>query len=108
MKYFRYLSMIEGLSLLTLLFIAMPMRYYAGIHDAVWYVGWTHGILFLLYGAGALVTSHQQGWSILYWLFIFFMGAVPFGFLLVDHQLRKAMEAAEVSAGVETALEGEH
>ena len=107
MKYFRYLSVIEGLSLLTLLFVAMPLRYYAGIHDAVYYVGWTHGILFLIYGAAALVVSHQQGWSILYWLFIFFMGAVPFGFLLVDHQLKQAIKSREASGENDAAVEAE-
>ena len=102
MTYFRMLSVIEGLSLLTLLLVAMPLRYYAGMHDAVYYVGWTHGILFLIYGAGALVASHKQGWSVPYWLFIFFLGAVPFGFLVVDYQLKRALRGD--SSGSDTSV----
>ena len=93
MKFFRLVSLIEGLSLLTLLFVAMPLRSWAGMDEAVTLVGWVHGILFLLYGAVALVISHLQRWSIGYWLLVFLLGAVPFGFLLVDHQLRRAMRA---------------
>jgi len=94
MKLFRLLSLIEGVSLLTLLFVAVPLRVYAGLHEPVWYVGWTHGILFLTYGAFALVISHLRQWSILRWLATFLLGAVPFGFLVVDAQLKRSMRPA--------------
>ncbi|WP_406672065.1 DUF3817 domain-containing protein, partial [Natronospira sp.] len=47
MRFFRLVSMIEGLSLLTLLFVAMPLRTYADMPLAVTYAGWIHGILYL-------------------------------------------------------------
>jgi integral membrane protein len=94
MKLFRLISLIEGLSLLALLLVAVPLRVYAGLHEPVWYVGWTHGLLFLTYGALALVISHQREWSILRWLVTFLLGAVPFGFLVVDGQLKRAMQPA--------------
>ena len=97
MKIFRYVSFIEGCSLLVLLFIAMPLKYYAGMPEVVFYVGMTHGILFLIYAALALIVSHTQGWSILYWLFVFLLGVVPFGFLVVDARLRKAMRGDAVA-----------
>ena len=95
MKLFRLVSLIEGFSLLILLFVAVPLRYYAGLHGPVWYVGWTHGLLFLTYGAFALVISHMREWSVLRWMTTFLLGAVPFGFLIVDAQLKRAMRTAE-------------
>lgn len=91
MRFFRLVSIVEGLSLLTLLFVAMPLRTYADMPQVVTYVGWIHGILFLFYGAVALVVSHRQHWSILYWLLVFLLGAVPLGFLFVDSRLKRSI-----------------
>lgn len=45
----RLVGLLEGLSFLALLLIAMPLKYAAGQPLAVRYVGMAHGILFLLY-----------------------------------------------------------
>jgi integral membrane protein len=45
LKNFRILSLIEGLSLLVLLFVAMPAKYHFGFNDAVSYTGMAHGLL---------------------------------------------------------------
>ncbi len=89
MKFFRLISVLEGLSLVTLLFIAMPLRTYADMPLAVTYAGWVHGILFILYGATSLVASHLNGWSVWKWLLVLFLGVVPFGFLYVDRMIRR-------------------
>ena len=91
MKTFRIISLIEGVSLLILLFIAMPLKYKWGINEAVWYAGITHGTLFLIYLVMSLVTSHQQKWPVIKWLLIFLAGVLPFGFVLVDRKLKKEM-----------------
>jgi integral membrane protein len=91
MKSFRLISLIEGISLLVLLFIAMPLKYKWGINEAVWYAGITHGTLFLIYLVMSLVTSHQQQWPVIKWLLIFLAGVFPFGFIMVDRKLKKEM-----------------
>lgn len=91
MKSFRMISLIEGISLLILLFIAMPLKYKFGINEAVWYAGITHGTLFLTYLVMSLTTSHRQQWSIIKWLLIFLAGVLPFGFIAVDRKLKKEM-----------------
>lgn len=45
----RTMGFIEGMSLLILLFIAMPLKYWAGLPLAVTIVGSVHGGLFILY-----------------------------------------------------------
>ena len=61
--YFRILAIIEGISLLALLFIAMPLKYVYAMPEAVSIVGMTHGILFLLLVAFGMWVSQQKQWS---------------------------------------------
>eukprot|EP01031_Cornospumella_fuschlensis_P007196 gene7196-8921_t len=56
----RRIAFMEGVSFLLLLGIAMPLKYFAGLPAAVKYVGWAHGLLFILLGGGlvwALMTT---------------------------------------------------
>jgi integral membrane protein len=41
------MALIEGASLIALIGIAMPLKYFAGIPEAVRIVGMAHGLLFL-------------------------------------------------------------
>lgn len=93
LKSFRLLSLVEGLSLITLLFIAMPARYQFGI-DFVWPVGMAHGLLWLAYVAFSLVVSHLQRWSVWLWLLALLCSVLPFGFLLLDRRLKPEAVAA--------------
>lgn len=97
LKFFRLLSVIEGLSLIVLLFIAMPAKYQFG-HDFVWPVGMAHGVLWLAYVVVSLLVSHLQRWSVLAWLMALVSSVVPFGFLLLDRRLKR--EAGRTVGGV--------
>lgn len=88
LKSFRLLSLIEGLSLIVLLFIAMPAKYKFG-HDFVFPVGMTHGVLWMVYVVASLVVSHLQRWSVLMWALSLLCSVLPFGFLLLDYKLRR-------------------
>ena len=46
---FRIIGIAEGISFLILLLIAMPMKYFLRIPEAVKIVGWMHGALFIAY-----------------------------------------------------------
>lgn len=93
MRSFRLLSLIEGCSLLTLLFMAMPAKYLLGVDGIVFFVGLAHGILFLCYLVGTMVVSHKLKWSVLQWLWVFLAGVFPFGFLFVDKAIKKEEHA---------------
>ena len=92
-RLFRVLSVLEGLSLITLLFIAMPAKYQFG-HDFVWPVGMAHGVLWLAYVAMSLAVSHVLRWSVWAWLLALVCSVLPFGFLLVDARLRRDLAPA--------------
>lgn len=93
LKFFRLLSLVEGLSLLTLLLIAMPAKYQFG-YDFIWPVGMTHGVLWLAFVLASLVVSHVQRWSVLAWAGALVCSVVPFGFLLLDRRLKRELAGA--------------
>lgn len=85
----RQVSYIEGLSLLLLFLVAMPLKYYFGIPVAVRVVGSLHGFLFLVLTA-VLVRSclkRALGWGPA--LSIFVLAILPFGFLEVERMMKK-------------------
>ena len=81
--------MVEGTSLLVLLFIAMPLKYKFGYANIVPVVGWTHGLLWLVYLILTLLLSHKRGWSVGFCLLIIFVSVTPFAFLFLDRKLIK-------------------
>ena len=49
MKFLRFMALLEGSSLLLLLFVAMPLKYQFGLPEAVKIVGPAHGGLFIAF-----------------------------------------------------------
>lgn len=90
LKIFRTLSFIEGLSLITLLFIAMPAKYQFG-YDFIWPVGMTHGILWLAYVTLSLPVSHKQSWTVMFWMLVLISSVIPFGFLFLDARFKREL-----------------
>ena len=90
LKLFRTLGLVEGLSLLTLLFIAMPARYQFG-YDFVWQAGMTHGILWLAYVTLSMPVSHKQGWSIMFWMLVLLSSVTPFAVFFLDSRLKREL-----------------
>ncbi len=59
----RIVGILEGVSFLLLLFVAMPLKYLADQPLAVRYVGMAHGILFLLYLLAIVPVALDQRWN---------------------------------------------
>ncbi len=91
LKLFRLIAFIEGVSFLVLLFIAMPLKYWAGLPLAVRVVGTAHGVLFVLFIISLLDVMIRYRWSLLRGAVIFLSSLIPFGTFAVDYYwLRKA------------------
>jgi integral membrane protein len=58
---FRIVAFWEGISYLLLLFVAMPLKYAAGIDMAVRIVGMAHGVLFLMYCVTLAAAARRLG-----------------------------------------------
>ncbi|MBN2870978.1 MAG: DUF3817 domain-containing protein, partial [Campylobacterales bacterium] len=75
----RIVGNIEGWSYLILLFVAMPLKYMAGIPMAVKIVGMAHGLLFVGFVAALVDASlkHRWGWG--FFAYAFVASLIPFG-----------------------------
>lgn len=78
-KNLRLSGTIEGISYLLLLGIAMPLKYLADWPWGVKYVGWAHGILFILFVGLAFwyMIKHKQ--PLLWFIYAFIAALLPFG-----------------------------
>jgi len=86
---FRKIAKIEGYSFLILLFIAMPLKYVAGILIATKIVGMIHGALWMGYLYLQYEASSEQKWNIKFNLFAFLMSIIPFGTFYLNTKLKK-------------------
>ena len=84
----RRAGIVEGISWLVLLFIAMPLKYALGQPMAVQVVGAIHGGLFILFVALLAWSHFARGWSVLRSAGLFVSALLPFGFLFVDRSLK--------------------
>lgn len=80
----RLTAIVEGWSFLVLLFIAMPLKYWAGMPQAVRVVGMAHGVLFILYVLLALIVTIQKKWSFKVLVLLFLASLVPFATFYAD------------------------
>ncbi len=89
----RVIGFIEGTSMLVLLFIAMPLKYFADSPLAVKYVGWVHGILFMLFMAAAFHAFLHYKWPFKRLVYAFIAAFLPFGTFVWDRWLKRQEEA---------------
>ena len=60
---FRKVAVAEGISYVLLVFIAMPLKYWAEMPLAVKYTGWAHGVLFMMYVVLLIMAWMEYKWS---------------------------------------------
>jgi len=79
LKKFRIINKIEGISFLILLFVAMPLKYFAGIPMATKIVGMTHGILVLAFLYQLFSASDEAPFSTKEMGILVLVSLIPFG-----------------------------
>lgn len=84
---FRFTALLEGISFLVLLGIAMPLKYYYDKPDAVKIVGMAHGVLFVLYVIFLLIVHLKHQWKISKTIIAFIASFLPFGTFIADYKL---------------------
>lgn len=83
----RLVAFLEGLSLIILLFIAMPLKYMADMPQMVRIVGMAHGLLFIVYVGYVLFARSEFGWDMRKTLLALGLSIVPFGTFWADWKL---------------------
>ena len=93
LRQLRLVALLEGSSFLVLLFIAMPLKYLAGLPLAVRIVGSVHGLLFLIFMAALYRAARGRDWPLRRSLMAFVASIVPFGTFVFDRSLRHEIAA---------------
>lgn len=90
-NFFRAISFLEGISYILILCVTLGLIN----RDLVFHLGMAHGVLFMLYLVLSLMVSNSQKWSVLAWLGLLIAAFVPFAFIPVEVELRKAQDKEE-------------
>ena len=80
----RAIGLLEGISFLVLLGVAMPLKYVWGEPQAVRVVGMAHGVLFLAYVTAAVQAWLEHNWSWKRAAWVIAASLVPFGTFYTD------------------------
>jgi integral membrane protein len=94
----RVIGIVEGASFLLLLFIAMPLKYIAGMPQYVTAVGAIHGALWMIYLASIIDVRLAMAWPWKRCAVAFGASIVPFGPFLLEPSLRAEQQARELAA----------
>jgi|SRR6187402_831421 len=86
---FRIVAFLEGVSFVILVFIGMPLKYWAKIPQPVKYIGWAHGVLFILFIVTLLHVMIVHRWSIVKGIIAFVASLIPFGTFVLDAKMLK-------------------
>lgn len=98
----RVVAFAEGVSCLLLFFVAMPIKYVEALGNdptPVKYVGWVHGVLFLLFGIAGFQAqaARRWPWSAAAWGFV--AALLPGGTFVYDARFLKPEHDREQAAG---------
>jgi integral membrane protein len=96
----RAVGLVEGVSFLVLLGIAMPLKYAAGMPMAVKVVGWIHGALFVLFLVAVAQAAYTRRWPLTRVAGALLASLLPFGTFVLDAKLRREEQEAAAPAAV--------
>ncbi|QIC63144.1 DUF3817 domain-containing protein [Acinetobacter schindleri] len=94
-KTLRLVGLIEGISFLLLLFIAMPVKYMMDNPVLVKYIGMGHGVLFILFLVVLFTVCEKQKWALSMFIMGLIASILPFGPFIFDMKLKKLEQPAE-------------
>jgi integral membrane protein len=84
----RIIALLEGISLLVLLFIAVPLKYMFSYPAGSQVVGSIHGALFLLFIVLTIIVAAEQKWKFLHTTWkVLLSSFIPFGTFYVDKKI---------------------
>ncbi len=86
---FRIVSYLEGISYLLLLFVGVPLKYFADYDILVKSLGMPHGLLFILYVLLTFFIKPNFNWSNKDFFSILVASIIPFGTFYVDKKYLK-------------------
>lgn len=88
-KQFRVVSLLEGLSYVALMGVAMPLKYAAGMPQAVFAVGMVHGLLFVVFLLALARVVWEDEWKAKSIAIAILAALLPLGAFWLERQLKR-------------------
>tara|TARA_R110001592_G_scaffold6720_5_gene36136 strand:+ start:7393 stop:7671 length:279 start_codon:yes stop_codon:yes gene_type:complete len=88
-KILRITALLEGLSFLILLGIAMPLKYMFNKPEMVQIVGMAHGVLFIAYIVLVIIVRELLKWNFKQTFIALIASVLPFGTFYADKKIFK-------------------
>jgi integral membrane protein len=98
---YRVMAYLTGVLLVTLVFIGLPLQFFAGKPQVAYTVGTAHGFAFMVYILATLHLGYQRRWPLLKLGLVALAGTVPFASFVAEHRIvreereRLALPAAQ-------------
>ena len=90
----RLIAFLEGISLIILVFIGVPMKYYMGNPSVVTVLGPIHGVLFLLFVFNAFQVAAELKWRFTETTWkVLLASIIPFGTFYIDNRILRKIKA---------------
>lgn len=83
----RIIAFAEGISLLMILFISMPLKYIFGLPQANMIIGMLHGLLFMLYVLAVIRAKITLDWTWKNTFLALIASIIPFGTFWADKKI---------------------
>lgn len=99
LKTYRVLAFTTGVLLLVLVFVAMPLKYFADQPLLVTVIGIAHGYLYMAYVVTTLWLSLQQRWPILKTILVALAGTIPLAAFFAERRVVADAAARERTLG---------
>lgn len=90
LRFFRALSLSEGVSFLLILFVTMPLKYFYNYPQPNRIIGMIHGVLFIGYIVMVFMLRPEKKWSIKDTVIIMLCAVIPFGTFWMDSKYLKS------------------
>jgi integral membrane protein len=91
----RVTGIVEGISFLILLLIAMPLKWIYGQPEMVRYVGSIHGVLTIVYIYFLVAVTAKLNWSLKTAALAFVASLLPFGMLYAEFKIFRNAEPSK-------------
>ncbi|HTA63827.1 MAG TPA: DUF3817 domain-containing protein [Bacteroidia bacterium] len=89
----RIIAFLEGMSLLVLIFVAVPFKYWLSNPMLVKTLGPIHGVLFLFFVVSTFIVSFAQKWrfTVTTWQ-VLLASFIPFGTFYIDKKILREIK----------------
>lgn len=87
LKVYRLIGLLEGVSYLLLLFVAVPLKYFADYNLGVKLLGMPHGVLFIAYIIYSFIIGEKYNWKFPHYFQAAIASILPFGTFVFDKKV---------------------